>query len=223
MIPDEKRFRFRDGTSAGTLQELLNKIETISYDEFYGHVNEEKNDFANWVGGVLGENQLADHLRKVTSIVETVELIAAHANPEEIERHEAELQERHVPDFQAEIERKIFGQPEAPPPEIDDQPSIEPVESTSIEETRETVYEPSVESAVEQATAAASGPFAPAEQLDQPASTDPHVPITRVVDEKLAQRTEDNFRRTAKEFVWGLLLGLIMGFILGVIVKGLAA
>ena len=46
-----------------------------------------------------------------------------------------------------------------------------------------------------------------------------HVPITKVVDEKIAQREEELYRTTAAQFVWGLLLGLVMGFILGVIVK----
>ena len=74
-IPHEKRFHFRDGSSVGSIEELKRKLEGIGYQEFYHHVNAEKNDFANWIQYVVQDAALAAHLRKVSSIVETVEIL----------------------------------------------------------------------------------------------------------------------------------------------------
>lgn len=84
-IPHEKRFHFRDDASVGSLEELKEKLEGISYPEFYHHVNDEKNDFAEWVRHVLEDEELADNLGKVTSIVETVEIIEDHLRPKPVE------------------------------------------------------------------------------------------------------------------------------------------
>ena len=47
-----------------TLDELSEAINLIDPDTFRHHVNEEKNDFANWVQHVFGEEELANQLRK---------------------------------------------------------------------------------------------------------------------------------------------------------------
>ncbi|RME31046.1 hypothetical protein D6789_03915 [Candidatus Woesearchaeota archaeon] len=214
-IPHEKKFHFKDGTAAGTLQELKDKIETISYDEFYGHVNDEKNDFANWVEGVLGDSELATRMRAVKSIVETVELLNEKLYPEETERREALLQERREPDIQAEIERKIFGEVEAPREDVaEDVPEI--VEPAPPEE--HPAEQPHAAPA-EQPTATKE-PELSKEEVAAAAREAAHVPITRVVQDKLEEQKEEALRRTTKEFVYGLLLGIILGFVLGVIIRG---
>lgn len=96
-LPYEKRFHFRDGSSVGSAEELQHKLEGISYQEFYHHVNTERNDFANWVRYVLKDEELAEHLQKVTSIVETIELLSDYVTP-----HTASPQ-----DIQAKIERSF--------------------------------------------------------------------------------------------------------------------
>lgn len=47
-----------------TLDDLSEAINLIDPDTFHVHVNEEKNDFANWVQHVFGEVELAEQLRK---------------------------------------------------------------------------------------------------------------------------------------------------------------
>ena len=47
-----------------TLDDLSEAINLIDPETFQKHVNEEKNDFANWVQYVFGEDALADQLRK---------------------------------------------------------------------------------------------------------------------------------------------------------------
>jgi hypothetical protein len=93
-IPHERRFHFGDGTSAGSADELRKKVEGMSYYEFYRHVNPGKNDFANWVRHVLKEEQLAQDLEKVTSIVETVEILNDHAHPLSLKELHESLQRR---------------------------------------------------------------------------------------------------------------------------------
>ncbi|MBU6389866.1 hypothetical protein KGQ71_05130 [Patescibacteria group bacterium] len=56
-LPEEER-------TLTTLDELSEAINLIDPDTFRRHVNEEKNDFANWVQYVFGEEELADQLRK---------------------------------------------------------------------------------------------------------------------------------------------------------------
>lgn len=80
MKPEEQ-FHFKDGSRIASLDELRDKIERISYDEFYHHVTGSRNDFANWIRYVLKDPQLADQLEKVDSIVETVELLNDYLQP----------------------------------------------------------------------------------------------------------------------------------------------
>ena len=47
-----------------SLDDLSEAINLIDQDTFSKHVNEEKNDFANWVQHVFVEEELADQLRK---------------------------------------------------------------------------------------------------------------------------------------------------------------
>ena len=47
-----------------SLDDLSEAISLIDPETFHTHVNEEKNDFANWVEGVFEEQELAEQLRK---------------------------------------------------------------------------------------------------------------------------------------------------------------
>ena len=80
-MEDHEKFHFRDGSAAGSLEELRDILEHISYQEFYHHVNTEKNDFANWIRDTHSNAELADDLEKVTSIVESVEIINDFVHP----------------------------------------------------------------------------------------------------------------------------------------------
>ena len=91
-LSHDKRFHFHDGASAGDLRELKEKIERLSYDEFYRFVSATENHFANWIEHVLYHVALANRLRHVTSIVETVELLDEAIQPSE--EHEQDLQSR---------------------------------------------------------------------------------------------------------------------------------
>ncbi|MFH1849927.1 MAG: DUF5752 family protein, partial [archaeon] len=61
-----------------SLHELIDMLETMDEDTFHFHVNESKNDFANWIRGVLGDEDLAQRISDartrdaVISVIESV-------------------------------------------------------------------------------------------------------------------------------------------------------
>ncbi|MFH1771027.1 MAG: hypothetical protein ABH828_05745 [archaeon] len=57
-------FWFTDGSIARNIYELVNTIEVLELGDFVYHVNEDhqKNDFAKWIGEVLGDGDLAGSL-----------------------------------------------------------------------------------------------------------------------------------------------------------------
>jgi len=63
----EKSFWLSDGRTLKNLKELAQALETMDEAVWKYHVNEEKNDFANWIEGVFGQNQLGASIRKVKS------------------------------------------------------------------------------------------------------------------------------------------------------------
>ena len=54
----------QEGRVLKTLDDLSEAINLIDPETFQKHVNEGKNDFANWVEHVFGEIELAEQLRK---------------------------------------------------------------------------------------------------------------------------------------------------------------
>lgn len=64
-IPPEKYFYVNDGTVIKNLGELPDALRNMHPDTFAFHVNDEKNDFYNWINGVFEHTSLA---RKVKSV-----------------------------------------------------------------------------------------------------------------------------------------------------------
>lgn len=62
-VPAGKEFVLSNGEKLSTLDQLSEAINLIEPEVFHAHVNEQKNDFANWVDGVFGEHELAEQLR----------------------------------------------------------------------------------------------------------------------------------------------------------------
>jgi len=61
-IKTENYFVLGNGGVLKDIKELAECIDHLSDDEFRHHVNEQKNDFANWVRDVFDEKILADEL-----------------------------------------------------------------------------------------------------------------------------------------------------------------
>jgi hypothetical protein len=210
-LPYERRFHFRDGTTIGDLEELRRKIETISYQEFYHHVNTSKNDFASWVRNVLHDERLADELQKVTSIVETVEIINDQLHP-----HPAPPSGI---DLQSSIEQTIFGSPLPPamPEEqvvveqVTPQPPQRPAIVTPVQKG------PELDFRIIEEKAGISDPRAQARVQEElfGAVKQPEPPKL----EQIERVEHENTRMIVKDFVYGLVFGLLIGVILGRIVS----
>jgi len=70
VVPKLKRaspevsFYFSDGKVCRDLEELAHVIDDLEDEAFELHVNDSKNDFANWVHDVHDEKELSDKLKK---------------------------------------------------------------------------------------------------------------------------------------------------------------
>lgn len=236
QIPQEKRFHFHDGSSAGSIEELKEKLEKLPYDEFYEHVNEEKNDFASWIEHVVENKSLADKLQQVASIVETVELLneELHTPPQHDEDYE---------DLQARIEEKLFSDmkpqtewtsDDEPQETMSEEPEklLEgPEDAAKVEQTPESEDEPqeTVEEPKQPQEESLSDElvhdkpeieFPSKEELEgektpgEPVTTqdDSHKPITAMVQEQPPH--PDHMKFVVKQFIFGFVIGLIAGLIL---------
>jgi len=56
-------FWFTNGVIARNIYELVNSIESCDKSVFEYHINEEKNDFYNWILDVLGDDILAKKIK----------------------------------------------------------------------------------------------------------------------------------------------------------------
>ncbi len=60
--PEDKRFIVSDGSVLKNIRELADALDSMTEDIFRAHVNDFKNDFANWVRDVFNEHDLAKAL-----------------------------------------------------------------------------------------------------------------------------------------------------------------
>ena len=74
-ISPENYFVLCDGRIIKDYKELANILESVNDDIFYYHVNNDKNDFANWINDIFKEQELADNLRMAKSRVEILALL----------------------------------------------------------------------------------------------------------------------------------------------------
>lgn len=63
-VQGEKEFFLHMGASIRNLKELSEALGIMSDDTFKHHVDKNKNDFANWVRGVIGDDELAKLMQK---------------------------------------------------------------------------------------------------------------------------------------------------------------
>jgi len=68
-------FKLIDGSELKNLLELADALDKMSDDVFYYHINEQKNDFSNWIRDVFKEKELADNIVKRNSRIETEKVI----------------------------------------------------------------------------------------------------------------------------------------------------
>ena len=63
--PAENVFWLCDGRTLKNVKELLSALEDMNEGVFKYHVNDTKDDFANWIRDIFNDKQLAEALSKV--------------------------------------------------------------------------------------------------------------------------------------------------------------
>ena len=66
-VENGKEFLVKDGRVVRNLKELAQVIKEIPLEIFLHHVNEEKNDFADWIKQVIGDFVLANRIKRFRS------------------------------------------------------------------------------------------------------------------------------------------------------------
>lgn len=199
MIEKDKWFYFAGGKSAQSLEDLALVLKEIPGEEFALHVNAGKNDFANWIEGVLNEDELAAELRNVMERKDTIDLIKRH-----IHRHK----EHSAPErIQASEEKEIVDAPvslssflEPVPEYIPDNKVSEP-EKLSGNAKEERVLDTYALRAMVKETK---------EEIEER-----HVEDIEEKDiEKVNKQKETVHKFVVREFIYGFVLGLIFGLIM---------
>jgi len=67
-----------DGLRAKNIKELVKMFEKMTDESYRYHVNEEKNDFANWVEGVFHNGHLSANFRSARSKKEAYQYVKRH-------------------------------------------------------------------------------------------------------------------------------------------------
>jgi hypothetical protein len=75
--PPERRFYLHDGRSLGSLEELRAALLVMDDSLFYYHVAPGRNDFANWILGVFGDEVLAARALHVTNKYDLARLLTS--------------------------------------------------------------------------------------------------------------------------------------------------
>ena len=65
IAPEEYHFVLADGNSISSLMDLADSFRDMSEEVFRTHVDESKNDFANWILDVFEEPELANEIRGI--------------------------------------------------------------------------------------------------------------------------------------------------------------
>ena len=74
-IDESKHFWFADGRKAASLDDMKNIIKDITEDTFRFHVNDNKNDIAEWIKNVIKDKGLSEKLKKSTSHAEHIKVL----------------------------------------------------------------------------------------------------------------------------------------------------
>ena len=64
-VPEEHVFKCCDGRTLRNMQELRDCLHSMTDETFVYHVNNQKNDFSNWVKEIIGDEKLAAYLKKL--------------------------------------------------------------------------------------------------------------------------------------------------------------
>jgi hypothetical protein len=77
-LPPEHFFYLKNGKPVKSLQELIKALRVIDDETFKHHVNDTRNDFANWLRDILKKEDLADQVRSKKVKEELLKILTQH-------------------------------------------------------------------------------------------------------------------------------------------------
>jgi hypothetical protein len=78
-VPEQFVFWVQDGAVLHDMKELGEALKAMSEETFSFHSNDYKNDFANWVKDIIGDEKLGRDLTKARSRVEAARVVSQRA------------------------------------------------------------------------------------------------------------------------------------------------
>ena len=63
-VPEGQEFYCKDGKIFRKIEDLAEGLKKMDQETFFHHVNEERNDFSNWVKDVIGDTALASRMKR---------------------------------------------------------------------------------------------------------------------------------------------------------------
>jgi len=200
ILPEDKWFYFTSGRRASSIEELKAILESMSEAEFRHHVNNERNDFANWVEGVFAEFKLAKNLREVSErdgmIIILEDFLAEKHRPLPpiIEHHAAHPEEHPRPMRKVIIpeEKKLSLEPEKELSEKEIKALVDEAVNIFAKEKKIHEKEARREDAFEE------------RYTEKYARPEPEKP----------RHYDEHHRFIVREFIYGFTIGLIFGLIM---------
>ncbi|MBU0472159.1 MAG: hypothetical protein KKF65_06020 [Nanoarchaeota archaeon] len=77
-LKEEEYFYLKSGNVLKSIEELYDKIGSLLDEDFFFHVNDGKNDFANWIRNIFQEEELATKLFAVKTKYEIKSILERH-------------------------------------------------------------------------------------------------------------------------------------------------
>ena len=74
-VNPEHHFWVNNGPVLKNLEELYKALSKMKKETYVHHVNNDKNDFSNWVRDITGDEKLAENLLKTKSKKDTVAIV----------------------------------------------------------------------------------------------------------------------------------------------------
>lgn len=79
-VPEEHKFWCSDGSVYSNVEDLSRGLKKMKAGTFKYHVNEQKNDFCNWVVDIVGDNTLANQIRKCSTKTSAASAVSKRVN-----------------------------------------------------------------------------------------------------------------------------------------------
>jgi hypothetical protein len=220
-VEQEQAFYCRDGKVAKSLDDLALILRDMKDDEFSHHVNDYKNDFANWILHVLNDRELAESVSKAGSRQEIILAINERIMRREVSDKLREytqqppqiiavdipsvqepLPEQHTFQEQATVQQPITIQPTVQQTMNNTQQTANNQPQTSNEQRPTNHDQPQTTKTAQQPT--------PEEHIAQQEQK-----LQSNWGKRMADQKEHPYKYfTLREFIMGVLLGFVLGFVI---------